>query len=134
MKKILIITVILLLITGCSSSHLKKINYKNFNKMIDNKETFVLLLIDSDKEGATLRNNLLNIAKKNKIKTYYLDLTKLNDEEISNVKDIVYFEDNNLIVFINEGKNNTVLSHITDPYISETELEKELTTQGFITK
>ena len=130
-KKILLIITILLLATACSSSYLKKINLNTLNEKISNEESFVLYLTEEDEAGNTLRNTLLKVAKELNIQTFYLNTNNLNDEELENLKENFYFEDSNIIVFVKNGSEETVLARIDDPYISANDLQAELITQGF---
>ena len=130
-KKILLIITILLLATACSSSYLKKINLNTLNEKISNEESFVLYLTEEDEAGNTLRNTLLKVAKELDIQTFYLNTNNLNDEELENLKENFYFEDSNIIVFVKNGIEETVLARIDDPYISANDLQAELITQGF---
>ena len=130
MKKILIIIGVLLLTCACSSSYFKSINLKTLNKMLDNKESFVLYLHDND--GDTLKNTLSSVSKKNKIKSYSINTAKLNENDLKNLKNIFTFEDTNIIIFVKKGCEETVLSRIDDLYISEKNLEQELINQGYI--
>lgn len=130
-KKILLIITILLLATACSSSYLKKINLNTLNEKISNEESFVLYLTEEDEAGNTLRNTLLKVAKELDIQTFYLNTSDLDDEELENLKENFYFEDSNIIVFVKNGSEETVLARIDDPYISANDLQTELITQGF---
>ena len=130
-KKILLIITILLLATACSSSYLKKINLNTLNEKISNEESFVLYLTENDEVGNTLRNTLLKVAKELNIQTFYLNTNNLNDEELENLKENFYFEDSNIIVFVKNGSEETVLARIDDPYIGANDLQAELITQGF---
>lgn len=130
-KKILLIITILLLTTACSSSYLKKINLNTLNEKISNEESFVLYLTEEDEAGNTLRNTLLKVAKELDIQTFYLNTSDLDDEELENLKENFYFEDSNIIVFVKNGSEETVLARIDDPYISANDLQAELITQGF---
>lgn len=130
-KKILLIITILLLATACSSSYLKKINLNTLNEKISNEESFVLYLTEEDEAGNTLRNTLLKVAKELDIQTFYLNTSDLDDEELENLKENFYFEDSNIIVFVKNGIEETVLARIDDPYISANDLQAELITQGF---
>lgn len=130
-KKILLIITILLLATACSSSYLKKINLNTLNEKISNEESFVLYLTEEDEAGNTLRNTLLKVARELDIQTFYLNTSDLDDEELENLKENFYFEDSNIIVFVKNGIEETVLARIDDPYISANDLQAELITQGF---
>ena len=130
-KKILLIITILLLATACSSSYLKKINLNTLNEKISNEESFVLYLTEEDEAGNTLRNTLLKVARELDIQTFYLNTSDLDDEELENLKENFYFEDSNIIVFVKNGSEETVLARIDDPYIGANDLQAELITQGF---
>lgn len=132
-KKILILIMIILFTSACSSSYLKKIDLNELNKKLENQETFVLYLTNEDEYGTTLRNTLLEVAKENNIKTFYLNTQKItNEEELDSLKDNFYFEESNFIVFVKKGNETTVLSRIDDPYISKNKLKEELKNQGYI--
>lgn len=131
-KKILLLITILLLASACSSSHLKSLNLKKLNQKLDNKETFVLYLTNESEEGITLRNTLLSVSKENDLKTFYVNTEKLDDEELDSLKEDFYFEETNIIIFVKEGKETTVLSRIIDPYISQKDLKEELKNQGYL--
>ena len=129
-KKILLIIFTLLITCACSSS-LKNINLKKLNNLLNDKKTFVLYLTDNDK-GKTLKNTLQKVSTDNKIESYYLNTIKLSDKELKDLKKIFKYDDTNIILFIKDGKEETVLSRIDDLYISEKKLEQELKNQGYI--
>ncbi len=132
MKKFLLITIILLLTTACSSGYLKKLDYNGLKKKLDNKETFVLYLTDGSDIGDALNYNLQKIAKDNKKEFFYLNTEKLSDDDEKKLKELYTFEDSNIIIFVKKGIENSVLSRITDPFISKEELAEELATQGYL--
>ena len=132
-KKILLIITILLLSCACSSNYLKSLNLNSLKELVNNKKTFVLYLTD-DKDGKVLKNNLGNISKKNKIESFYINTSKLSDDDLNSLKEIFKFDETNIIIFVKDGKEDTVLSRISDVYIEEKELEQELITQGYIQK
>lgn len=133
-RKIFFLIMFILFITGCSSNNFSKLNYNEFKELIDKKESFVICLTDEIDDGNTLKNTLLNVSKKNNIKTYYLNTDKLNENDLKALKDIIYFDETNFIAFIKEGNSKSVLTYIDNTYISEKELEKELINQEFIKK
>lgn len=130
-KKVLVIISILLLSCACSNSYFKNISLKNLDKKLDDKETFILYLTDEE-EGKTLKNTLEKVVNKNKLNSYYLNTNKLNDNDLKSLKEIFMFDETNLILFIKNGKEETVLSRVNDIYMSENNLEQELKAQGFI--
>ncbi len=132
MKKIYLVLVILLLTTACTGSYLKNLNFKNLNKKLDNKETFILYLSAEDDGSKTLKNTLKEVLKKHKLTGYTLNTEKLSDKDLQSLKQKFNFENSNFIIFVNKGVEETVLARITDVYISTTDLENELKLQGFI--
>lgn len=132
MKKITMIFLLLLTVTACSSSYLSKLNYKKLMTKLDNKESFVLYLTNEDESGLTLKNTLQTVSKDNNIKCFYLNTDNLDEDELDSLKEKITFEDSNIIVFIKEGKENTVLARIDDVYISAKDLKEELKNQEYL--
>ena len=132
MKKIAMIFLLLLTVTACSSSYLSKLNYKKLMTKLDNKESFVLYLTNEDESGLTLKNTLQTVCKDNNIKCFYLNTDNLDEDELDSLKENITFEDSNIIVFIKEGKENTVLARIDDVYISAKDLKEELKNQEYL--
>jgi len=132
MKKIFLLVIVLLLSTACSSNYLKSINLKKLNTMLDNEETFVLYLTNEINERMTLKNTLLEVSRENEIKTYFLNTEKLSDDESKELKEKFTFDESNIILFIKDGVETTVLSRIDNTFISNDKLEEELKLQGYI--
>ena len=132
MKKIFLLVIVLLLSTACSSNYLKSINLKKLNTMLDNEETFVLYLTNELDEGMTLKNTLLEVSRENEIKTYFLNTEKLSDDESKELKEKFTFDETNIILFIKDGVETTVLSRIDNTFISNDKLEEELKLQGYL--
>ena len=132
MKKKTIKFLLLLTVTACSSSYLSKLNYKKLMTKLDNKESFVLYLTNEDESGLTLKNTLQTVCKDNNIKCFYLNTDNLDEDELDSLKEKITFEDSNIIVFIKEGKENTVLARIDDVYISAKDLKEELKNQEYL--
>ena len=131
-KKIAMIFLLILTVTACSSSYLSKLNYKKLMTKLDNEESFVLYLTNEDESGLTLKNTLQTVCKDNNIKCFYLNTDNLDEDELDSLKEKITFEDSNIIVFIKEGKENTVLARIDDVYISAKDLKEELKNQEYL--
>lgn len=128
-KRIILILIILILTCACSKS-INSTNLKNLNNMLDNKETFILYLTDN--EGTTLKNTISKIVNEKNIKAYYLDTSKLNDNDLASLKEKFMFEETNIIIFVKNGVEETTLSRIDNLYISQDKLEQEFKNQGYI--
>ena len=72
------------------------------------------------------------VCKDNNIKCFYLNTDNLDEDELDSLKEKITFEDSNIIVFIKEGKENTVLARIDDVYISAKDLKEELKNQEYL--
>ena len=131
-RKIILVLTIILFTCACSGSSLKKINLKNLTDMLDKKETLVLYLTNESNDGNVLKKTLLNVSNDNNLKTYYLNTEKLKDNEKKDLKNIITFDETNIIVFIKKGTEETTLSRIDDIYISKNNLKEELKIQGYI--
>ena len=132
MKKFLLTAICLLLLTACSGSYLKNINLETLENKVKNKETFVLYLTKGDELGNTLKNNLETVSKNNKLETFYINTEDLKLSEQKELKEYFTYEESNIIIFVNKGQENTVLSRIDNTYITTKDLEEELKVQGFL--
>ena len=130
MKKFILVITILLLTCACSNS-LKSIKIDNLEKKLNNKESFVLCLINDEEEGLTLKKTLGKVIKDKKIDSFFINTDKLNDNDEEKLENLFTYEDSNIIIFIKKGQENSVLSRITDPFINEKDLQKELGEQGY---
>ena len=131
MKKILI-TLILLLAIGCTSGNISSISYKELNKKLDNKDTFIILFTEKDNEDAkTLRSTLSRVLIDNNIKEYELYTNKLSKEQITSLKMRINY-DVPSIAFIIDGNDPSILSHVNDATITSKEIEARLKDMGFI--
>ena len=130
MKKryFLIVILFTLLLTACSSSKLYSISYNELKEKVNNKETFVLYVTTEDN---TLEDTLKNVLEKYDFKAYKISLDDLNDSEKAELK-LKYSYEDPTIIFIIEGNDPTILSHVTDSSIRSTDLIARLKDMNFI--
>ena len=121
-----------LLLTACSSSNLKSLKVSDLKSKLDSKETFVLYLTDNSDESKSLKKTLAKVSEENKVTVYSLVTDKLSDNDQETLKDLITYEDSNILIFIKEGIENSTLSRVTNPYISESDLKEELKLQGYL--
>lgn len=129
MKKVLLLITLLFMLTGCSNNNIKNINYKDLNKKFEEKETFILYF-DGETDDI-LEKNLNKVLEKNNISAYRLDTTKLTKDEINELRYKADYEEPS-IIFIKNGIDVSVITHITDIYTTEETLTTKLTELGFI--
>ena len=124
---ILLVLVVALLLVGCKSNNVKSISYDSFKEKIEKKESMILFF----GENETLETTLNNVLNKYDLKAYRIKISNLNNDEINELRGIIDY-DQDSICFIVDGSNPTVLTNITDEYITETKLETVLKNLGFI--
>ena len=130
-KNIIFIFIILLLTCACSSSNLKKLNIKSLNNLLNKNETFILYLTD-ESDGKVLKKTLNEVCKDNNLEAYYINTLSLKDEDLKSLKSLFTYDETNIILFIKNGNEETVLSRINDLYINKFDLEQEFKNQGYI--
>ncbi len=126
-KHILLVFMVAFLLVGCKSNNINSISYEKFKEKVDKKESMVLIFGESD----TLETTLNNVLNKHNLKAYRVKTSNLSDDELNELKGIVYYEEPS-ICFIVDGNNPTILTNVTDEYITETKLENILTDLKFI--
>ena len=126
-KHILLVFMVTFLLVGCKSNNINSISYEKFKEKVDKKESMVLIFGESD----TLETTLNNVLNKHNLKAYRVKTSNLSDDELNELKGIVYYEEPS-ICFIVDGNNPTILTNVTDEYITETKLENILTDLKFI--
>ncbi len=124
---ILLVLVVALLLVGCKSNNVKSISYDSFKEKIEKKESMILFFGESE----TLETTLNNVLNKYDLKAYKIKVSSLNDDEINELKGIIDY-DTDSICFIVDGVNPTVLTNITEEYITEAKLETVFKNLGFI--
>ena len=125
---LLIIMVFTLLFTACSSSKLSSINYNELKEKITAKESFVLYISTKDD---TLEDTLNSVLENYQFSAYKINLDKLSDDEKLELKLKFSYEDPSLI-FVIDGSDPTILSHVTDSNIRKNDLISRLKDMNFI--
>ena len=114
----------------------KSIGVCNFKKshLEELKKTAEIMPMVNQIEIHPLNNKyeMIGYCKDNNIKCFYLNTDNLDEDELDSLKEKITFEDSNIIVFIKEGKENTVLARIDDVYISANDLKEELKNQEYL--
>ena len=129
MKKVLLLIIGLFMLTGCSNSKIEELSYKELNKKFENKETFILYFDGTN--GDVLEDTLNRVLEKENLVAYTINTSKLSQDEINTLRYKADYEEPS-IVFIKEGNDPSILTHITDIYITDESLTTRLTALGFI--
>ena len=110
MKKVLLIFVSFfsLFLVGCTKGSIDEITFDDYQKMIENKESFILF-IGSHKCSHCIEFKAIleEIIEKYRVHFKYIDIANLTDEQDKQLsKDIIY-KGTPTTVFIEEGKDNS---------------------------
>lgn len=110
------ILLILCIFAFCACSNKNYIVDTSINKvksMIDNKETFILYIGSADcSHCATYRPKLEDVTLEYEVTVYYIDTSKLSDDEYNELTDIVNFSGTPTTAFIVDGEDLGVQTHI----------------------
>lgn len=113
-------------VCGCSSSNnIKEISFNEFNKKIENKETFVLYVGNKGCHNCVnYEPKLKEVLKEYKITIYKLDNSKLSENEFNKLDEKFSVSGTPTIMFINEGEEETTLNRIVGDTSKEKTIEK----------
>lgn len=130
---LVIILGILLFVNGNSSKYgLFELKYDDVIEKFNNKEDFVLVISQTTCEHCiSYKPVLRSVSKKNKIKTYYIDVDLLNDKETEELKKYVSYSDTPSTLFIKGGTESTRANRIVGE-ATEEKIVSKLKQNNFI--
>ena len=128
-----IILGILLFVNGNSSKYgLFELKYDDVIEKFNNKEDFVLVISQTTcAHCISYKPILRSVSKKNKIKTYYIDVDLLNDKETEELKKYVSYSDTPSTLFIKGGTESTRANRIVGE-ATEEKIVSKLKQNNFI--
>ena len=118
MKKIfyLLFLSMILVFTGCSKGNLSgyhEISYKEYAKMIENKESFPLVIGSSTCSACSVfKPTMESFIKKYQVDVRYIDLSKLSEEEKNKLGSDLNFQSTPTTIFFEDGKQTSVYYRI----------------------
>ena len=115
MKKVkfLVLILVIFLISGCSKSNLEKISYKEYQNLINNKETFILEVMRTDcSHCQTLKPKLEEVSKEYNINIKYINLNSLSKEELEEFVGIINTESTPTIIFYEDGEEKSMATRL----------------------
>ena len=131
MKRILkafVLMSFIFILTGCGKSNLKEITYKEYEKLIENKETFVVEMMRTGcSHCQDIKPKLEEIANKYNIEIKYINVDKLSQEENDNIS----ITGTPTLIFYNEGVESSVSTRIVGDKTKDYILNK-FKANGFI--
>ena len=111
-NKILLIILLTLVITGCNNkTYLNEISYKEYQKLLENNETFILEIMRTDCSACIgYKPTLKKVTDEYKIEVKYINTDHISKDEVKNLyKEI---DGTPTIIFYENGKEKTVASRI----------------------
>ncbi len=134
-KNIVLVILLLLLFTGCSSSsNFKDISYSKFKNMLDNKETFFFVVV---KDGCSYcdayKPKVEEVLKEYNITGYKLNFSEMNEDEYNEFNSNFDVDGTPTTIFITDGVETSVLQRI-DGNVSKEKLISKLEINNFIKK
>ena len=114
MKKIFLLLISFLLITGCSSkTFYDEISYDELNNMLDDKESFILFIGSSMCSACTAYKGTLNsVIEDYGTDVKYIDLSKLSSAEESSITSQFPITGTPTTVFIEKGEEEDTHNRI----------------------
>lgn len=133
MKKFILIILFIFMLTGCNNGSFKPINCNELIQKIEAKESFIVLFTDETNNGELLKENLNKVLKSNNLTAYLINTNNISSDQKNKLRQFISYE-NLSIVFIKNGIDPSVLTHITDAETPSDTIEKHLTNLDFIKK
>lgn len=130
--KLLCIFVLAIILCGCSSSKIKEITYNDLVKSIENKETFILEIVqDGCSNCEAFSPKFKKIVDKYELDVKSLNLSKLSKEDSPKLNNLFKITGTPTVLFITKGKEEYIYRRIVGD-VSEDIIITKLTKAGYI--
>lgn len=136
MKKNIILVFLILIglfVVGCSNESIRKINYKEFNNLIKEQETFILYIGSASCSNCTeFSPKFESVIEENNISNvYYVDLDTLSDEEKSSFNKVINITGTPTVVFVTDGEEKSGFNRINGN-VSKEKITQRLKSNDYI--
>lgn len=130
--KVGILIALIVMLSGCGKSYMKKISYNEYKDLITNKETFILEIMRTDCSACiNFKPKIEEVAKEYKIEVKYINTDDLTDEEYKNLEIDTGITGTPTVIFYNDGIEKTKSSRINGS-VSIDRIISKFKTNGFI--
>ena len=103
----------LLLITGCGNKYMKEVSYKEYHKLLDNKETFVLEIMRTDCSACqSFKPKLTEVLNKYKIEVKYINTDHLSEKDLKKLYNETGIDGTPTVIFYTKGEEETKATRI----------------------
>ena len=138
-KAIIIIIICLVLLIGglvadrmLSKSNLEEIKYDKMMEKVENKDSFILMLSQTEcSHCKAFKPRLAKVAKEFNIKVYYLETDLLDETTYDELKKTFNFSGTPTTIFIVEGEEKSAATRINGE-ASRDKIISKLKSNGFI--
>ncbi len=135
MKKYLklgIIIIVTFILTGCTKNYVKEISYSEYEKLINNKETFILEIMRTDCSACiNFSPKLKEVANKYKIEVKYINTDNITEEEYEKLELKTGVTGTPTVIFYNDGEEITKSTRINGS-VSVDKIISKFKASGFI--
>lgn len=130
---IILITILTIIyLTFFNKNYFIKINYEDLNRMISEKESFILCLTQTTcLHCENYKPKLEDVANTYKINIYYIEMDLLNEKETKDFKNILSYTGTPTTVFFINGKEKTAVNRLNGD-VSKEKIIKKIKSNGFI--
>lgn len=130
--KALVLMSLVFILTGCGKSNLKEITYKEYKKLIDNKETFVVeIMRTSCSHCQDIKPKIEKLASTYDIEIKYINLDHLSKDDSDTLYDDLSISGTPTIIFYNKGEESSISTRIVGDK-TESYILNKFKTNGFI--
>ncbi len=135
MKKtlwVVMLALVVLCFTGCGSGKLETINYQTLTKKIENKEHFILEVMQTGCPACQdFTPRFEKILKEHEITAYALNLTDMTEEDRKAFDSMLNVSSTPTVIFFNDGEEESVTYRIIGA-VSNDKIEQKLKAQDYI--
>ena len=120
---------------GCSKSsdYLNNITYKQFNKKIDNKDSFILEIVQTGCSNCTkFTPKFKSVLESNKVTAYSLNLTDMSEKDATEFLEEYQVDGTPTVIFFKEGKETSTMDRLSGANVTKDTIEAKLKKTGFI--
>ena len=131
--RILLVFCFIFLLVGCSSSdRIKDVSFSKLKSMINNKETFILeIMQDGCSHCQEFKPKFEDVLKENDLTAYSINLAKLSEEDSDELSKIYSFDGTPTVIFVKDGVEEPIIKRIVGSK-SRDEIRQKLKNAGFI--
>lgn len=115
MKKIIILSLMcIFLLTGCGKlKTYQEISFNEYNKMIEEKQSFILFIGSETCSACAVYKEYLNeVIKDYQVEVKYIDLDKVTEDEYNKMKARHFFTGTPTTIFITDGEEKSIYNRI----------------------